>query len=350
MAKKQSHASSSSQQVDRRAVRGSRERELEVLAALGDALGDHEVHAQGPAKRDRDAWVWRVARVGEGDPEVFVVELETPEPVQALPTAQLEPRRLCQRGEVLRVRPPRGGQAAALGQALERVVADGVEQVVARFFAREGDRDDRLVDERGEQVVDRCLVESVVFSDGEQRGARRAASVHRELVQQRLLVWVQELVAPVHERVEGGADRVGWRPVAEQREVALDERAELFEPEDVDARGGELEREREPVHPAGDLGGEWCGRGGQLESRPRGACARGKQLDRRRVGRVRRRRVGCWERFEGYRHLAGVVEHLATRRQHSDARAFGQHCGRDTRCGRQRVLTRVEEEDGLSIS
>ena len=105
-----------------------------------------------------------------------------------------------------------------------------------------------------------------------------------------------------------------------------------------------------PVHPAGDLGGERRGRGGQLESRPRGACARGKQLDRRRVGRVRRRRVGCWERFEGYRHLAGVVEHLATRRQHSDARAFGQHRGRDTRRVRQRVLTRVEEEDGLSIS
>jgi hypothetical protein len=81
------------QQVDRRAVRGSRERELEVLAALGDALGDREVHAQGPATRDRNAWVWRVARVGEGHPEVFVVELETPEPVHAVPTAQLEPGR-----------------------------------------------------------------------------------------------------------------------------------------------------------------------------------------------------------------------------------------------------------------
>ena len=350
MATKQSHASSSSQQVDRRGVRGSRERELEVLAALGDALGDREVHAQGPTERDRDAWVWRVARVGEGDPEVFVVELETPEPVHALPTAQLEPRRLCQRGEVLRVRPPRGGQAAALGQALERVVADGVEQVVARFFGREGDRDDRLVDERGEQVVDRRLVESVVLSHSEQRGARGAASVHGELVQQCLLVGVQELVAPVHERLKGSADRVGWRPVAELREVVLDERAELFEPEDVDARGGELERERESLHPAGDLGGERRGRGGQLESRPRGACARGKQLDRRRVGRVRRRRVGGCERFEGYRHLAGVVEHLATRRQHADARAFGQHRGRDTRRVRQRVLTGVEQEDRLGIS
>ena len=173
--------------------------------------------------------------------------------------------------------------------------------------------------------------------------------MHGELVQQRLLVRVQELVAPLHEPQEGGADRVGWRPITEQREAALDERAELGEPEHLGARGGELDREREPVHPTRDLGGERHRLGGQLESRPRRACARGKQLHRRRVGRVGRRRFGRSERFEGYRHLAGEVKHLATRRQHSDARAFGQHRGRDTRRLRQRVLARVEEEDRLGI-
>ena len=144
-----------------------------------------------------------------------------------------------------------------------------------------------------------------------------------------------------------GSDGDRSRSSARRRSTS---RAELGEPEHLHARGGELDRERESVQPAGDLGGDRHRLGGQLESRPRGACARGKQLDRRRGRRRRPPALGRWERFEGHRHLAGEVKHLATRRQHSDARALGQHRGRQARRVREPVLASVEHEDRLGIT
>lgn len=42
------------------------------------------------------------------------------------------------------------GQAATFGKALERVVADGVEQVIARLVSWERDQDDRLINQSSE--------------------------------------------------------------------------------------------------------------------------------------------------------------------------------------------------------
>ena len=53
--------------------------------------------------------------------------------------------------------------------------------------------------------------------------------------------------------MERGAARLGADPVLEQREAALDDRVELREAEHVDAGGGELDREWQPVHLARDV-------------------------------------------------------------------------------------------------
>jgi hypothetical protein len=44
------------------------------------------------------------------------------------------------------------------------------------------------------------------------------------------------------------------------------------------------------------------------------------------------------------------VEHLATGRQHSDARAKGQHHGRDARRVRERALASVEDQNRLGFA
>ncbi len=74
-----------------------------------------------------------------------------------------------------------------------------------------------------------------------------------ELLEQRLLVPVQEVVAPFHELLQCGAARVGGRAVAKERGAAVEDGDELREPEHVHTRGGELDRERQAVHPPGDL-------------------------------------------------------------------------------------------------
>ena len=164
------------------------------------------------AETSADERIGRVARVGEGSPEVVVLALEPLHPGQPLRGAQPRPRGVGQRREVLGVRLLRGGEAAAFVQTLVHVLADGVEHVVPRLAIGEGDEDDRLVDQRAEQVGDRWLVKTVSCCDSQQRRQGRAAPVHGELVKQLLLVRVQQVIAPAHEVLEGAA-RVGRRPV-----------------------------------------------------------------------------------------------------------------------------------------
>ena len=67
--------------------------------------------------------------------------------------------------------------------------------------------------------------------------------MHRHLVEEGLLVRMQEVVAPFHERPERGAGIRG-RPLVEEIEAALDEGDEFRDAEHVDPRSRELYRER----------------------------------------------------------------------------------------------------------
>ena len=255
------------------------QRGFRELPSLRDALGGAEVPPEPHGETGRNEAVGTVAGVGERRPEVVVLPLETLHPPLPLRLAQAGARAVGQRREVLRVCLSGSVEAAALLQLRECVLADGVEQVVARLALGERRQDDRFVDQCLKQVGDHRLVELVGRSDGEQR-RERGAAVHGKLVQQRLLVAVQKLVAPFDEAAESVAARLGADPVLEQREAALDDRVELREAEHVDAGGGELDRQRQPVHAARDVGHQRSGVLGQLEVRTRGTGARREQLHR----------------------------------------------------------------------
>ena len=114
----------------------------------------------------------------------------------------------------------------------------------------------------------------------------------RELVEQRLLVAVEQVVAPVEHLLEAarGVRRlpvVGFEPALEQGE-------ELREPEHVHTGSGELDRERKTVEPSADLGGVASVVGAQREARTGRSRSLGEEPDgvrrdeaRRHVGRPR---------------------------------------------------------------
>ena len=104
-----------------------------------------------------------------------------------------------------------------------------------------------------------------------------------ELLQQRLLVAVQEVVAPVHELLQCGARRIGSRAVAQERRAPLEDGDELRQPEHVHARRGELDPERQAVHPPDDLGSERGGVRVRLETGPRRPRPLEEQVDGRRA-------------------------------------------------------------------
>jgi hypothetical protein len=81
-----------------------------------------------------------------------VLQLEPFHPGQPVRPPQLDPGGVGQRREVVRVRLTRGGEAAGLGQLLKGVLADGVEQVIAPSTIWERRREDRLVNQRAQQL------------------------------------------------------------------------------------------------------------------------------------------------------------------------------------------------------
>ena len=167
-------------------------------------------------------------------------------------------------------------------------------------------------------------------SDGE----GRAAAVDGQLLDQRLLVRVQEVVAPFDEPLQRGAGRVRGRGVAQERRAPVEDGDELRETEHVHPGGGELDRERQSVDAPGDLGGERDGLGIRLES---GSC-RARTLEEELDGRV-------LERRHGESHLARDVEHLAARRQDPGPGTLREDRRRDPRCLVEHVLARVENEE-----
>ena len=99
---------------------------------------------------------------------------------------------------------------AGLGRALARVMADGVEQAVARDAVVLLDDDERLVDEPAEHV-------EIALAHGLHGVEVEAAGERAEPAEQRALVVVEQLVAPV--------ERGGERLLASQRGAARPRRA-----------------------------------------------------------------------------------------------------------------------------
>ena len=104
---------------------------------------------------------------------------------------------------------------------------------------------------------------------------------HREDLEQRPFVLVEQLVAP-GDRVAQRPLAVGQvaRPAAEDIEPAPEAVAQLGRREQAKPRGRELDRERQPVEPRADLADDGSRLVVEAEARPRLAAALHEERDR----------------------------------------------------------------------
>ena len=227
---------------------------FQEAAPLGDSLCEGEVPAQPRPQTDPDRRVGRVAGVGQRGPEVVVLQLQPSGAGQPVGPAKLGPRGVGHGREVLGVHQLSRAEGAGLGQLLDGVLADGVEQVVARSTVWERRREDRLVHQRAQQLRRPRGIDLAPSGGGEHCRQWHPAAEHRQLVQQRPFVRVQEVMAPGH---DGAQVALGDSPAIsgldKQRPPTLERRQDLAQPQDADACGRQLDRQRQPVQPPADL-------------------------------------------------------------------------------------------------
>ena len=126
-----------------------------------------------------------------------MVLLQPVEPMALLAREQLGCGLVCERGEVLRVRASQLIATATLGEALQRVLADGAKHEEPRLtIARSHLAQEALLDQRSETVDDGC-VELVAGTDVLDRVEPGAAGEYRQPPKERALVFGEQVVAPV---------------------------------------------------------------------------------------------------------------------------------------------------------
>ena len=137
-----------------------------------------------------------------------------------------------------------------LGEALACELADRLEHREPAVSLA----DEALVDERGERL-------QVAVADSLRRLERPAAGEDREARQSLLLMLLEQVVAPGDRRPQRLLS-LGSIPGAtrEEREPLLQPREQGIRRQDLDARGRQLDRERQAVEAAADLGDGAVGR------------------------------------------------------------------------------------------
>ncbi len=133
----------------------------------------------------------------------------------------------------------------------------------------------------------------------------------------------------------------------EHVEMSGNARLQLAHAQGRNTRGGEFDRERDPVEPAADLG-DGPGRFVVEDETPvRRSCALREQIDRgirAPFGHARdclRRKTEAWQTVK---HFAGNAQRLAARREDRHVLALSQNRGRGCGCGVVHVLAVVEDQ------
>ncbi len=203
----------------------------------------------------RDLGEWPRDRVIQGGPQVVVVAFQSIEPGSLVRTGQMRSGPFGEREE------RRGMPVAdvvALATRLEhlaRELRDGVEHHEARLVGRVVDAQQALVDERRQPIehVEAQVRTRAAHGLGGLEVA--AAAEHREPVHEAPATLVEQVVAPG----DRPAERLlplgqVTRSSGQQGQVVLQPGEDLVGCQELDPRGGELDRERHPVEPRGDPG------------------------------------------------------------------------------------------------
>ncbi|MGW0949591.1 hypothetical protein ACWD4O_44665 [Streptomyces sp. NPDC002623] len=148
-----------------------------------------------------------------------------------------------------------------LGELLRAVLADGLQQPVARPALAFGDEDDGLGDQTIEEIEDVCAGDPVHAGLGDPcadalgRLQAEAAGEHRQPVPQQPLGGRAQLMAPVDECPQGPLPGAGGAAAAgEQGEAVLQTVRHLFDGERAQPGGGQLDRQRQPVESGAQAG------------------------------------------------------------------------------------------------
>ena len=224
-----------------------------------------------------------------------------------------------------------GGRLTALGQATGGVLADRLEQSVARpAVAMLGDHEG-LVDQPPDGVQHAA-------ASGADRARRReveAAGEHGEAAEDDAFGFVEQVMAPLDRGRERllAFGRAAGAP-HEQREAVVEPALDLARRQGPQPRGGELERQRHAVQPlAHPAQGLLVGR---VQREPRANLAAALEEERERVVVAERGHVP-----DGF---AGDAERLAAGREHGDLRAGLQQRPRDLRGSVEHVLAVVQAD------
>ena len=280
-----------------------------------------------------------------------MLAVQSREPEAPLGAQQVRPRLLGQRQEAPRVAVAYRLRVGAGGELLQRELADRLEHDGARPGAVLLLADQALVDQRLQslQHVDAQLVAAADRLDVLQLGAPRE---HREAREQAPPRLVEQIVAP-RDRAPQRLLPVGEiaRARLQQAEAALQPRQDRRGRQQLDARRGQLDRQRQPVQAGADLGDRRGVVVGDLESRLDRERPLDEQPDRLVLRHTLGGRARIGEHQRRHRHLllARDAKRAARRRDHLQARAGADQIG-DQRRGGQHLLEVVHHQQRLPIA
>ena len=248
----------------------------------------------------------------------------------------------------------RGLLLGGLGQALQRVLADGAEQVVTRVAADVIHAQERLVGQPCQQPEHALWTDAAPGGDLLGRGQREAAREHCQPAEDHPLVVVQQVVAPVEGRPQGLVPARGRARAADQhREDVVQTLGQLADGQHPHLGRGQLDRQRQAVEPPAYLHTAGALLVGKPERRKHQLRAVLEEPDR--VGLPdggRRRRTSLRQRQRRYRPAALPVhaEHLAAGREDRQGGTSAEQLpGKICHSGSQ-MLTIVQDDQHRAVA
>ena len=187
--------------------------------------------------------------------------------------------------EVAGVAARRGGEGVLRRESFQRVVAQGLQQPIAELPTAARHRrlnyDQGFVDEMAEELQHRARLDPVTAADRFSRRQAPVAGEDAEPAEDRPLLLRQQLVAPVHQRTDRLVARQSRTGAAgQQAEPVTQPGGDLVGAKQPDARGRELNGQRQAIQPRADLGHRGRVPVRQREARGRGASALDEQANR----------------------------------------------------------------------
>lgn len=327
---------------------------LQPATRLGEVTADIPEPPQGAAEPQRRLRLPRVEKPTQRRAQIAHLALEPLQP-HALPgSVKLWFCLLCEGEEVRGVRTAAGRLLALRRQPVGAVLLDGLQHPEAGLTGRVEPEQHALVDQGGDH-----LEQVAIDAPGRLHNRRRRieggpADEHGQETEQALLVGPEQVVAPR----DGIAQRplpVGQvaGPAGQKLKPALEAGDHRFRLKQLDAGGGELDRERQAVQTSADLPHRAGVLGAQTEIRPRRLRALHEERNRREhaqgiaVDGVAAQ-MGNRERHHRELVLAGEAQHRPARDQHLQRGAGLQQIADEG--GRvEHVLESIQDEQRLAV-